>query len=64
LQYKEKVPQAEPKEWTWDKDFKDKTICNPEIGEQYITKFSQALALEINELLIELGINFKPQFQI
>lgn len=60
LEYKEEVPPTEPKEWTWDKDLKDKTICNPEIGEKYIKIFSKALALEVLELLGELNFDYKP----
>lgn len=60
LEYKEKVPQVEPKEWIWDKDLKDKTICNPEIGEKYISLFSKSLTLEILEMLADLGYDYKP----
>lgn len=56
----DEIPIREPEEWEWIHDLKDPGQCSSEFGEYLIDAISKGLALEILEMLEELGIAYEP----
>ncbi|MHA1372648.1 MAG: hypothetical protein ACTSRA_23395, partial [Promethearchaeota archaeon] len=55
------IPIREPELWDWtDQDLTDENVCSAVFGEKLIAAISAGLALEILELLGELGIDYNP----
>lgn len=49
------IPRKEPPEWTWQRDLKDPVVCNPEIGERFISTIVDGITEELKNAWEELA---------
>jgi creatinine amidohydrolase/Fe(II)-dependent formamide hydrolase-like protein len=50
------IPIHEDPLWQWQDNFRDPTVCSPEIGEIYIKKYVDGIIAEIREYFQDLGL--------
>ncbi len=53
----EKIPLEESSEWKWQETLRDPSACSPERGEELISAYAEGIALELEEIMREMGFN-------
>lgn len=55
----DRAPRTESPQYKWSKKMTNPAACNPELGEKLISAYAEAIALELQEYMNELGIRGK-----